>query len=127
MLGFVWVKLPNKNKWKKYYARCQNSSILFCKGVNKNEFSVCYVIYNCNITTMTYRIQEWDNKEHQVIVIKHDFDSDCLLMALDEYNNLFDEKRKKLIAQSLESCKESMEEVNLSNRYSFGKIHLKVS
>jgi len=76
---------------------------------------------------MTYRIQEWDNKEHQVIVIKHDFDSDCLLMALDEYNNLFDEKRKKLIAQSLESCKESMEEVNLSNRYSFGKIHLKVT
>lgn len=58
---------------------------MFCKDVNKNDFKASYVIYNCNITTMKFKIKEWDNKKHTILIIKHEFDSDYMLLAFEEF------------------------------------------
>ena len=81
-LGFVWAKLPGKQYWTRYYARVQNSSIYFCKSVESNDFQVCYVIYNASIEMMKLQITEWDGNMHECMIIKHDFDTNWLLLGL---------------------------------------------
>lgn len=77
--------MPLGEKFKRYYAICEDSCIYFCKSINNNDFAVCYVVYNCTIDTMMYRIQEWDNKQHNVMKVRHEFDSEYLLIALEEF------------------------------------------
>ncbi len=81
---YRWVKLPLKKYWQRYYARVQNSCIYFCKSIETNDFQVCYMIYNCSIDMMKMHVPEWDNRMHDTIIIKHDFDTDWLLIVLEE-------------------------------------------
>ena len=85
-----------------------------------------YIIYNCNIDIMSIKVPEWDNKQHPALVIKHEFDSEWLLIVLEEFEKNFRDKRKQLLAKSLEYSKETMEPINETNRYSFGKIRIRI-
>jgi len=42
------------------------------------------MIYNSTIDMMRMKVPEWDGKHHDIIIIKHDFDTDWLLLALEE-------------------------------------------
>jgi hypothetical protein len=42
------------------------------------------MIYNSSIELMKMRVSEWDGKQHDTLVIKHDFDTDWLLLVLEE-------------------------------------------
>lgn len=75
---------------------------------------------------MTVKIPEWDNKEHSALVVMHEFDSEWLLIVLEENQKYFRDKRKQLVAKSLEYSKATMEIINETNRYSFGKIRIRV-
>jgi hypothetical protein len=70
--------------WQRYYARVQNACIYFCTSVESNDFQACYVIYNCTVDLMRLTVGEWDNRLHQVLVIKHEYDTEWLLVALEE-------------------------------------------
>jgi hypothetical protein len=76
---------------------------------------------------MRMKVPEWDNKEHQTLIIKHDFDSEWLLLVFEEFQKQFSEKRKQLLAKSLEYSKATMDKPDQTNRYSFGKVHLRVN
>ena len=43
---------------------------------------------------MKYKLSEWDNKEHKCLKIRHDYDSECLLIILEEYEPQFYEKKR---------------------------------
>jgi hypothetical protein len=75
---------------------------------------------------MTLKVPEWDNKEHPALVVKHEYDSEWLLIVLEEFQKYFRDKRKQLVAKSLEYSKASMEVINETNRYSFGKIRIRI-
>lgn len=59
--------------------------------------------------------------------IKHEFDSDLLLIILEEFESSFHDKYKLLQIKALEYSRETMSLVNETNRYSFGKVHLKIN
>ncbi len=42
------------------------------------------MIYNCTIDMMRMQLPDWDNRMHDTIIIKHDFDADWLLIVLEE-------------------------------------------
>lgn len=133
-LGNVWAKLPRVDSssyggvWKKYFARVQNSCIYLCPSVESNDFQACYVIYNCTIQTMKLPIPEWDGRQHNVLIIKHDFDTDYLLMALEDSKRDVNEISASLELKALEFSKESMQGKipDQTNRYSFGKLYVRV-
>lgn len=110
----------------KYFARSDNGCIYFCIDASQNDFTVCYVIYNCLIERMSIKVPEWDRKDHQAMIIRHQFDADYLLVVFEEENH-FDRKLRDLSEQSLQFSKESMETVDQTNMYAFGKIHLKIN
>lgn len=60
------------------------------------------------------------------MVVMHEFDSEWLLIVLEENQKYFRDKRKQLVAKSLEYSKATMEIINETNRYSFGKIRIRV-
>jgi hypothetical protein len=125
-LGFVWAKMPLSDGWQRFYARVQNSCIYFCKSVETNDFQTCYVIYNATIQIMRLRVGEWDGRVHRTLLIKHDFDMDWLLLALEEFERDTLEISARLELKALEFSKESMAASgrlpDQTNRYSFGKI-----
>ena len=82
---FRWAKLPLVGKWQKYFARVQNSCIYFCSSVESNDFPACYVIYNCSLEMMRLPVPEWDTLLHRTIVVKHDYDTEWLLLVLEEH------------------------------------------
>jgi hypothetical protein len=128
-LGFVWAKFPLEKSWKRYYARVQNSCIYFCKSVESNDFQVCYMIYNSSIELMQMRVGEWDARFHETLVIKHDFDTDWLLLVLEELERQTHKIAFDLKIQALEYTKDNFNNVappNQTNRYSFGKLLVKV-
>ena len=90
-----------------------------------NEFIASYVIYNCLIETIKIRIPEWDNKSHPCMIIRHEYDSDWLLLAIED-DKAFSQKRKDLLAKSLEHSKITMDTINETNRYAFGKIKIRL-
>lgn len=61
------------------------------------------------------------------MIIQHEYDSDYLLLALEEFEPSFLEKFRLIRSKSFEHSKETMEVVTESNRYSFGKVHLKIT
>ena len=73
------------------------------------------------------KLPEWDNKEHRVLIIKHEFDSEWLLVILEEFEKDFWFKRNQLLAKSLEYSKTYMDIINETNRYSFGKLRIKIN
>eukprot|EP00347_Sterkiella_histriomuscorum_P002460 403368062 len=93
-IGYCWVKFPLSNQWQRLFARVQDSCIKFCKDVQVNEFLTSYVIYNCLIDTIKIKIPEWDNKAHLAMIIKHEFDAEWLLLAVEDekqfYNKQYD-------------------------------------
>ena len=121
------MKLPLTEKWARYYARIENSCIYFCKSIETNDFAACYVIYNCTIDTMRMRLPEWDNKEHLTLIIKHEFDTEWLLLIFEEFEKQFFDKRKQLLAKSLVYSKECMDKPDQTNRYAFGKVHVRIT
>ena len=60
------------------------------------------------------------------MIIRHEFDSEWLLLMFEENEDKFYEMRKQLLAKSLECSKENMERPDETNRYSFGKVRLKI-
>lgn len=46
-LGYMIAKLPNKDGWKKYYARCYNAQLMFCPSVKRHDFKHNYLLYKC--------------------------------------------------------------------------------
>lgn len=84
------------------------------------------MIYNCIIETISIKIPEWDNKVHQAMIIRHEFDNEWLLLALEDYEKDFFTKRKELLAKSLEWSKDTMDTINETNRYAFGKVFLRI-
>lgn len=60
-------------------------------------------------------------------MIKHDWDTDYLLMILDEYKNKFNEIYDFLLERSIVNSKQIMSVVNETNRYCFGKVHLRLN
>lgn len=72
------------------------------------------------------KIPEWDNKKHLTMVIRHEFDSEWLLIAPEVNEREFYTKRKELLTKSLEYSKNSMETINETNRYSFGKVFVRI-
>jgi hypothetical protein len=71
-------------------------------------------------------VPEWDGKVHQAMIMRHEFDNDWLLLALEDYEKDFNTKRKELLGKSLECSKDSMEVINETNRYAFGKILIRI-
>ena len=71
------------------------------------------------------------NKQYDVIMIKHEFDLDYLLLSLEEdptcvnVDEYFRDRFELLVSKSLEEST-SMMEVNQTNRHAFGKLKLKI-
>jgi hypothetical protein len=42
------------------------------------------VIYNSSIEFMKLRVNEWDGRMHDTLIIKHDFDTDWLHLVLED-------------------------------------------
>jgi hypothetical protein len=74
-------------------------------------------------------LAEWDNKEHNCLKIYHEFDCEYLLIILEEFDTdyKFFERMRLLSWKTLECDKIVMNNVNETNRYSFGKVHLKIN
>jgi hypothetical protein len=78
---------------------------------------------------MKLRVAEWDGKFHDALIIKHDFDTDWLLMVLVDLEHETLKKTTELRYQALEYSKDTMtggKSADQTNRYSFGKLHVKV-
>ena len=60
------------------------------------------------------------------MIIRHEFDNEWLLLALEDYEKDFFTKRKELLAKSLEWSKDTMDTINETNRYAFGKVLLRI-
>jgi len=75
---------------------------------------------------MQLRITDWDHRVHPTLLIRHDFDTDWLLLALEENERDTLELAARLEFKALEFSKESMSLPDQTNRYSFGKLHLHV-
>ena len=58
---------------------------------------------------MKLPIPEWDGRQHKVLIIKHDFDTDYLLMALEDPKRDVGEISASLEMKALEFSKESMQ------------------
>lgn len=93
-----------------------------------NDFIACYVIYNCSIQIMRLPVSEWDGRMHHVLIIRHDFDTDWLLLVLEENEKDTIEVSAKLELKALEYSKESMASKmpDQTNRYSFGKVYVRI-
>lgn len=125
-LGYMWVRLPESQSWYRLYVRYCNACLLFCRKVDKNEFVSCYVLYNSQISKMKIYFDK-EEKEQDIIRIKHDYDTDYLLLVLDEYQKMFSEIYDFMLERSILHSKDSMSLVNETNRYSFGKIHIRIN
>jgi hypothetical protein len=125
-LGYMWVRLPESQSWHRLYVRYNNACLLFCRKVDKNEFVCCYVLYNSTISRMRLYFDK-DGKEEDIIKIKHEYDTDYLLLILDEYKKMFGEIYDFLLERSIAYSKDIMSLVNETNRYSFGKIHIRIN
>lgn len=96
-LGYVWVHMPQQSKWRRWHARIKDGCLHFCKNVATNEFTYCYVLYNCTFEAMSLTIPERESaeeeqqkaaaqgkpgftfkrrrsKQYDVIMLKHKFD-----------------------------------------------------
>ena len=104
----------------------QNSCVYFCKSVETNDFLACYVIYNCSIQTVKLPVAEWDGRMHQVLIIRHDFDTEWLLLVLEEQERDTLEVSASLELKALECSKEAMRPTDQTNRYAFGKVYVRV-
>ena len=113
-LDYVFVKLPKKNEWKKYYVRYHNSQLLFCQSVKRHDFKCSYSMYKAMVRkTKTYigGVDEGKPRKIDVIMISHKYDDDCLYLTIPEifespdlhYNFLFmlDEILKLLTANAM--------------------------
>jgi hypothetical protein len=57
---------------------------------------------------MKLPVRDWDGRMHNVLIIKHDFDTDWLLMVLEENEKDTVEVSANLELKALEYSKESM-------------------
>lgn len=57
---------------------------------------------------MRMTIAEWDGKYHDCLIIKHDFDTDWLILALEELEQQTLKIYSKLKIHALEYSKESL-------------------
>jgi len=142
--------MPTLTKWKRYIARYKDGNLLFCKDIKTNEFSYCYALFDCQFQAMCISIPERaryekeqsqphfgadpassTKKQYNVIMMKHEFDLDYLLLSLEEdatttdYLQYFKDRFSILVAKSFE-LSPAMMPVTLSNRSAFGKLKLKI-
>lgn len=77
---------------------------------------------------MRLPIPDWDGRMHSVLIIKHDFDTDWLLLALEKTEQDIFEVSANLELKALEYSKESMAGriPDQTNRYSFGKVYVRI-
>lgn len=60
---------------------------------------------------MKMRVPEWDQKTHDTLVIKHDFDTDWLLLVLEELERQTSKITFDLKIQALEYSKDNVTNV----------------
>ncbi len=93
-LDYLYVKLPHKNDWKKYYVRYQNSQLHFYSSVKRHDFKFCYIIYKALVRRSHANIGTGDigNDENPLdkprkidtLLISHRYDDEPLYITIPE-------------------------------------------
>jgi hypothetical protein len=90
-LDYLYVKMPHKNEWKKYYVRYQNSQLHFYKSVKRHDFKCCYIIYKVLVRRTRVYIGSGDEngevekpRKIDTLLISHRFDDECLYITIPE-------------------------------------------
>ena len=90
-LDYLFVKLPRRNGWKKYYVRYQNSQLLLYKSVQRHDFKCSYIIYKCLVRRTRVYIGSEDvgpgdqrPKKVDALMLSHSYDDECLLLTIPE-------------------------------------------
>jgi hypothetical protein len=97
-LDYLYVKLPHKNDWKKYYVRYQNSQLLFYNSVKKHDFKFCYIIYKALVRRSKVSIGSSNNdimegndenplekpRKIDALLISHKYDDEPLYITIPE-------------------------------------------
>lgn len=85
-LGYVKARLPLDQEFKRYYARYTDSCLLFTHSIEVNDPVATYVLYHSSVEAATLPVE---GSAQLVFLIKHEFDSDTLIILLEEQKDFF--------------------------------------
>eukprot|EP00347_Sterkiella_histriomuscorum_P021039 403335495 len=136
---YLFVKLPHKIEWKKYYVRYHNSQLMFCNSVKRHDFKCSYIIYKSMIRKQRVFIGGVDDdskpRKIDVLMISHKFDDDALLITIPEifetpelqkiFNPLLDVIQNHL-TENTQITPDNMYLIDQTNKNPFGKIMLEI-
>lgn len=83
-LEYMIVKHPKTNQWKKYHARIQDGILMFCHSITVNDFSICFVLYQAKLEVVRVKCEDYDDKERDLILLTHKYDSTFLTFFPDD-------------------------------------------
>ena len=122
--GYVYVKLPEPNIWKRFYLKWNGPIMFFFKSVKDNDFKCWYTIYKWTVDVTKMKIKE-DDEPTDVFVISQTYSTRCLLLSIIEWKDRLEQYRLNLISKTRNAPKNMME-FNETIRYPMGMLYLNV-